>query len=61
MYILHAPADEVVTECFKLVLDAGADVNHVDSAGNTPLYEVQTSLVAQLLLNSGADPNARNN
>ena len=25
MYILHAPADEVVTECFKLVLDAGAD------------------------------------
>ncbi|KAF9771701.1 hypothetical protein IL306_010652 [Fusarium sp. DS 682] len=60
MYILHAPADEVVTECFKLVLDAGADVNHVDSAGNTPLHEVQTSLVAQLLLDSGADPNARN-
>ncbi|KAF4456329.1 hypothetical protein F53441_1488 [Fusarium austroafricanum] len=58
--IVRPPADEAVRECFKLVLDAGVNVNHVNCEGDTPLHQVKTPLMAQLLLDGGADPNAMN-
>ncbi|KAF4439612.1 ankyrin [Fusarium acutatum] len=60
----YPPDDEAVRECFRLVIDAGADVNHVDNAGNTPLHLAEIPLMAQLLLEAGADItaiNCRNN
>ncbi|KAF5685452.1 ankyrin repeat-containing protein [Fusarium denticulatum] len=60
----YPPDDEAIRECFRLVTDAGADVNHVDNAGNTPLHLAEIPLMAQLLLESGADItaiNCRNN
>ncbi|KAF5584432.1 ankyrin [Fusarium pseudocircinatum] len=60
----YPPDDKAIRECFRLVTDAGADVNHVDNAGNTPLHLAEIPLMAQLLLEAGADitaVNCRNN
>ncbi|PNP86364.1 hypothetical protein FNYG_00317 [Fusarium nygamai] len=56
----YPPDDEAVRECFRLIIDAGADVNHVDNAGNTPLHLAEIPLMAQLLLEAGADITAIN-
>ncbi len=49
-------------ERYRLLLDAGADVNAKDRGGHTPLHRACSSGrvdVARLLLDHGADPNAR--
>ncbi|MCZ0933449.1 MAG: ankyrin repeat domain-containing protein [Oligoflexia bacterium] len=42
----------------KALIDAGADVNSKDSSGYTPLHQVGTIKVAELLLKHGANINA---
>jgi hypothetical protein len=57
---VHAFSDNTV----KLLLAAGAEVDVRDNDGNTPLSQVVPRLEvskAALLLNNGANPNARNN
>jgi ankyrin repeat protein len=53
---------ESMKKCFKLLLDAGCDINAVDQDGKTPLHcsivENKWTL-AQLLLENGADPMSR--
>ena len=39
----------------------GADVNHKDSDGNTPLHNVLLKCIAEYLISKGADVNSRNN
>lgn len=56
----YPPDDEAIRECFRLVINAGADVNHIDSAENTPLHLAEIPLMAQLLLEAGADITAIN-
>ncbi|KAF5561509.1 ankyrin, partial [Fusarium pseudoanthophilum] len=56
----YLPDDEAVRECFRLIIDAGAHVNHADNFRNTPLHLVEIPLVAQLLLETGADITAIN-
>ncbi|KAF4957104.1 hypothetical protein FGADI_3323 [Fusarium gaditjirri] len=59
-YSLEDPPDEAIRECFRLLVDAGADVNHVDSSGYTPLHHAKSPLMAELLLEAGADTTAIN-
>ena len=50
-------------ESFARLLQARAEVNVVDDAGNTPLHEaavVEDASMMLALLNAGADPRARN-
>ncbi|KAG4274481.1 hypothetical protein FPRO04_09439 [Fusarium proliferatum] len=56
----YPPDDEAIRECFRLVINAGANVNHIDSAENTPLHLAEIPLMAQLLLEAGADITAIN-
>jgi ankyrin repeat protein len=52
--------DAARAECVRLLVQAGADVNARDSAGNTPLHETFLTEVEEELLKLGADVNARN-
>lgn len=51
--------EAVVRRCFKLVLDAGGAVNHVDIKGKTPLHIASDVIAVQCLLDAGVDPNVR--
>lgn len=60
--VLHAAVRSGNAELVKLVLDAGAGVNNVESLGETPLHvaaENDYVEVARLLLAAGADINTR--
>ncbi|OBS22820.1 hypothetical protein FPOA_09145 [Fusarium poae] len=48
--------EEIMEQCFELVLTAGVDVNHADYCKVTPLHLAKTPLVAKLLLDAGANP-----
>jgi ankyrin repeat protein len=47
------------TECVKLLLEAGAHVNHVGSLELTPLMSAKSADAARLLIEHGADVGAR--
>ncbi|RGP79318.1 ankyrin repeat-containing domain [Fusarium longipes] len=51
--------DEMET-CFALVLAAGANVNHTNDDGITPLHLAMTPRAAKILLDAGANPLAMN-
>ncbi|KAH6951333.1 ankyrin repeat-containing domain protein [Fusarium avenaceum] len=53
-------SEDVIKECFRLILAAGANVNKTDQDGNTPLHKAESRQVAQLLLNAGADATVTN-
>ena len=60
--LLHLVAFKHQTEVAALLIASGADVNAVDGQGTTPIYmpvvEGDKAMV-KLLLEKGADPNAR--
>jgi len=54
---------EPSTELVQALLEAGADVNAVDSGGSTPLAEAMPNgnvEIAKILLAAGADPAVKN-
>jgi ankyrin repeat protein len=57
-----AQDSEDLTECFKLLLEAGADVHQQDPASrfNTPLHMAADVITASILLEAGADIEAEN-
>ncbi|CAM9600222.1 unnamed protein product [Heterosigma akashiwo] len=57
---LHAAVSYGRMEVLAYLLSAGADVNTTDTDGDTPLHVCETVEVAQVLLQAGANPAARN-
>lgn len=57
---LHVAASRGCTEFARLLLEAGADVNALDSAGNTPLHLAVDPGLARTLVERGADPTTEN-
>lgn len=63
--------EENIKKCFKLLLDAGCDINAIDTANKTPLhyamsrksrgFSSESELVSSLLLQNGADPSISDN
>ncbi|KAH8803549.1 putative ankyrin 2,3/unc44 [Xylogone sp. PMI_703] len=45
-------------ECFRLLVEAGANIHQVGTGGRTPLHLVSDVESARLLVNAGADPDA---
>jgi len=46
----------------EFLIDHGADIDHRDHKGNTPLHAtIENSKIAELLISKGADVNAKNN
>lgn len=56
---LHFAATYKAIDAAKLLLDAGADANAVNAAGQTPLHIVYHPEMVELLVSRGADPNAK--
>jgi ankyrin repeat protein len=54
----YADLDERI---FALLIKAGANVDHRDNDGKTPLHRCIMGVSAGLLLDAGADINARDN
>lgn len=54
---LSEAAASGMTDCCRVLLEAGADIDAIDECGNTALmYAVQCSLsTVQLLISNGAD------
>jgi ankyrin repeat protein len=48
-------------EVMDLLLEAGADVNHRMTNGNTPLFQNQNTLTIEKFIKFGADKNIKNN
>ncbi|SPJ71033.1 uncharacterized protein FTOL_00761 [Fusarium torulosum] len=59
-YCNEEASADVTSECFRLVLAGGANVNKANRNGDTPLHKAQSPQVAQLLLDAGADATATN-
>lgn len=62
-YILHKAVQTRNINIVKLLLEAGANVNTVNKAGNSPLHfalDANNLDIFQLLLNFGANINAKN-
>lgn len=65
--LLFAAVENHVSDrdVFRLLTSLGADVNHLDTAGHTPLiqaiYADDRVLVKYLITQGGADPNRRDN
>jgi ankyrin repeat protein len=66
--ILHHAVEALQPELVELLLDHGANVSEVDPTGKTPLHrcadirqapQEPAAIMASLLLDRGADPNAR--
>ena len=51
---------EATTECFKLMMKAGANIHQVDINGDTTIHHAIDSVAMRLLLDAGANPNAIN-
>lgn len=49
------------TKVFKLLVEAGANVNQLNALHSTPLHYAQDALAAKLLIESGVSVNAENN
>jgi hypothetical protein len=45
------------TECARIMIDAGADVHHLDHAGEAPIKQANNLEIVRLLVNNGADLN----
>ena len=67
--LLHCAASNARHECVAVLIDARANVNAVDSSGNTPLHMAALSTAVnqehglrciELLMDGGADMNVRN-
>lgn len=63
---LHFAARDNKYEIVKTLIQAGAEIDAVDSFGNTPLWRATMECrgdysVIRLLLNNGADPSRKNN
>ncbi len=55
---LHRAAQFDRAELFRALLNAGANVNYVGKSGGTPLMSARSAVVARMLLEAGAEPNA---
>ena len=54
---LHFAVEADSTECVKVLLDAGSEVNAADARGETPVFYVRSAGVLRLLVDAGADLN----
>ncbi|MCH2591569.1 MAG: hypothetical protein MKZ85_00975 [Pedosphaera sp.] len=57
---IHDTVSEGSSKAIKQRLEAGTDVNAKDDYGTTPLHQVTTKEIAQLLIAKDADVNAKN-
>ena len=55
---LHRAAQFDRVELVRALLDAGANVNYAGKWGSTPLMCAKSAVVARMLLEAGAEPNA---
>ncbi len=58
---LNAAARINDIEVVRLLIDAGANVNHQGEFGSTPLHNTDCGECQKLLLENGADPSIKNN
>jgi len=57
---LHAAAEYAHLELLKYLVDNGGDVNVADNDGDTPLHACERPVVAEMLIELGADPSIKN-
>jgi len=57
--LLHSASRDGYEEIVSTLISAGADVKAIDEDGRTPLHWARTPLIAQVLIEYGADVNAK--
>lgn len=50
--------EEIIKECCRLLVDAGADVNAIDGNGRRPLHNSRSPAITSILLENGASATA---